>query len=151
MAYIAIVATDNNRVAKFAEYTTREHANQHVARYGGFVFHNENEWDVMSLWIDGETVTNVTKSPPIDDIKAEAQRRIYAIMKDFEQDNAQAWALSMLRKVQLGGTMTQAELAKESELNAAWAAIQNIRAKSNAIEAMDPIPQGYTDDRYWTE
>lgn len=60
-------------------------------------------------------------------VKAEARRRIMAIAPEWRQLNA----------------------IRESE-TAIFAKIDAIRAASDAIEAMDPIPLDYRSDAYWS-
>lgn len=68
--------------------------------------------------------------PPITagDVKAEARRRILAIAPEWRQLNA----------------------IRENE-TAIFESIDAIRAASDTIEAMDPIPSDYTADKYWTQ
>lgn len=68
--------------------------------------------------------------PPITagDVKAEARRRILAFAPEWKQLNA----------IREG----------DSEL---FAKLDAIRAASDAIEAMDPIPDDYNDDERWPE
>lgn len=68
--------------------------------------------------------------PPITagDVKAEARRRILAFAPEWKQLNA----------IREG----------DSEL---FAKLDAIRAASDAIEAMDPIPDDYRDDKHWPE
>lgn len=66
--------------------------------------------------------------PPITafDVKAEARRRILAFAPEWKQLNA----------IREG----------DSDL---FAALDAIRAASDVIEAMDPIPLDFADDAYW--
>ncbi len=51
MAYYAIVAVDNERVAKYAKFDTQAEADAHVATYGGFVAANPagnvDDWRIV--------------------------------------------------------------------------------------------------------
>ena len=62
-------------------------------------------------------------------VKAEAQRRILEAVPEWRQRNALA--------------------AGQAEAAAAWAPINAIRAASDALEAMDPIPADYAADHHW--
>ena len=61
MAYIAIVRTEGERVAKWAKFDTEAEATAHVAEHGGFVVNNPPgnsfTWKVV-----GQTVTD--EAPP---------------------------------------------------------------------------------------
>lgn len=52
--YTAIVATENNRIIKFAEFADEPAANAHCAKHGGFVCPGAYSPD---LYVVGETVT----------------------------------------------------------------------------------------------
>jgi hypothetical protein len=85
---------------------------------------------------------------PIE-VKAEAARRILARFPDWKQRNMNAQAIALLQSLILNGSLTAEEQALSDSLNAAWAAVSAIRAASDAIEAMDPIPLDYADDTLW--
>lgn len=83
-------------------------------------------------------------------VKAEAERRIVAIMAPHQQRNVQAKGLEMVLKY--GPDVTAwppAEQARAQDALAKWAAIEAIRAASDVIEALDPIPQDYAADERW--
>ncbi len=85
-----------------------------------------------------------------DAVKAEAARRIDLIMKDYEQRNALALGQEMV--LTYGPDATKWPADKQGTLSAImgkWAAIKVIRAKSDDIETMSPIPADYADDKYW--
>jgi len=86
-------------------------------------------------------------SVTIDAIKAEAKRRILGIAPEWKQRNMLARAAELLRIGEPNWTPSQQ--AEVAAMDAAWADIEAIRAKSDAIEAMQPIPLDYTDDKYW--
>src|SRR4051812_27136412 len=87
-----------------------------------------------------------------DMIKAEAARRIEGIMPDYEQRNALALGQET---TQLYGADPADWPAERKAINdgiqAKWAAIKAIRAASNRIEQIKPIPADFRDDTYWTE
>ncbi|UVK39924.1 hypothetical protein LHFGNBLO_001339 [Mesorhizobium sp. AR10] len=85
-------------------------------------------------------------------VKREASRRIIEIMPEHVQRNALALAQEA---VQLHGSDPAnwpAELkGLNAEIQSKWKAIKAIRAKSNEIEVMQPVPDDYADDRYWQD
>lgn len=86
--------------------------------------------------------------PPVaKDVKAEAYRRIIAICPEWKQRNLTAQATQLLRKGE--ANWTQDEAAAWAAGQAIWEQIAEIRAASDTIEAMDPIPTDYDDDSYW--
>lgn len=89
-------------------------------------------------------------------IKEEAQRRIIGLVgaSDLQnclikQLNAQMRATELVNKRALGAELTEAETAEAGALQALAAAIKSIRAASDALEALDPIPEDYRDDAHW--
>jgi uncharacterized protein YnzC (UPF0291/DUF896 family) len=89
-------------------------------------------------------------------VKDEAQRRIIALtgrlsLMDcmIKQSNANMRANELNDKRVSGGTLTQEEETEATALRNLATAIKAIRAKSNAIELMDPIPLDYTTNSYW--
>lgn len=56
--YIAVVRSENGKIAKYQDFDTEAEADDHVAEYGGFVA--ENPGDHTDYWIvntDAETLT----------------------------------------------------------------------------------------------
>ena len=83
-----------------------------------------------------------------DQVKQEAGRRIVAIAPEWQQRNMLARIAELLR---IGETnLNAAEQAELAAIEGLWATIKGIRAKSNALEAMDPIPVDDTNDKDWT-
>lgn len=85
-------------------------------------------------------------------VKEEAERRILMVMPPHKQMNALALA-ERLR--QLTGSADPADWPAEfqplvAQANAAFDAINALRAASNRIEAMQPIPANYTADSFWS-
>lgn len=99
---------------------------------------------------DGETFAPPAPEPvTAEQVKAEAARRILVIAPEWRQRNLTA------RGVELTNTRhdrewTAAERAEADAISAVWAEIAAVRAASDAIEAMDPIPQDFTDDSHWS-
>jgi hypothetical protein len=71
--YTAIVAVDNNRVTKFAEYAEEDEARDHVKIHGGFVYPGSYSPD---LYVDGETVTIQPIQETPEEIIARLERAI---------------------------------------------------------------------------
>ena len=88
--------------------------------------------------------------PTAEQVKAEANRRIIAICPEWKQRNYIATDLTFTKIIQDGGTLTAEQEAARSTMEAVWTTIQGIRAKSDEIEAMSPIPQDFASDSYWS-
>jgi len=91
-----------------------------------------------------------------DDVRAEAQRRMMALVgaRDAEHlalviTNGLREATRLLQKEAAGQALTPEEDARKHQLQQVDAAIEAIRAASNRLEAMEPIPEDYADDKYW--
>lgn len=143
MAYVAIVALDGNRVAKGLSFDIQADADAHVAEHGGFVFHNTGGWKPRDMWVVGTTVTESPVGVSADAVKSEASRVILDLLPDWKQRNFIARGTELIRKVQLGGTLTQGELDEETAMQALWTKVKAVRAKSDELEALSPIPTDY--------
>lgn len=91
-------------------------------------------------------------------VKAEAQRRIIALTGTndltacmIKQSNANMRANELNDKRLNGETLTEGEETEAQALRDLATAIKAIRAKSNDIELLDPIPLDYTADSYWQD
>ncbi|WP_421849893.1 hypothetical protein [Oricola sp.] len=84
----------------------------------------------------------------VDMVKDEARRRILALYPDWKQANMTARGVDLLN-IESARALTSAESAEKTAIQAAWDAIKAIRAKSDEIEAMTPIPADFTADSYW--
>lgn len=83
-------------------------------------------------------------------VKAEAYRRIIAIMPEWRQRNTLARGMQASMTYGADPALWPAsEIAAANEANAAWATIQAIRDASDALEQMDPIPEDFAADKYW--
>lgn len=98
----------------------------------------------------------VPLGPTADDVRAEAQRRIIALTGTtdiigclIKQHNAQMRATELTLTQAQGGAWTEAEAAEAAALQGLADAIKAIRAASNVLEAMDPIPSDYADNSRW--
>lgn len=80
-------------------------------------------------------------------VKAEAERRILAIVPAWKQRNLLARATLLAEKGR--DTWTDAELAEWTAGEAIWAQVVAIRTASDRIEAMIPIPDDFTADSHW--
>jgi hypothetical protein len=83
------------------------------------------------------------------DIKAEARSRILTVFPDWRQANMTARGVELQDIWRRKGTWTQQEQAEADALQAAWDWIKSVRAASDTIEAMQPLPGDYRDDRHW--
>ena len=81
-------------------------------------------------------------------VKQEARRRILAIAPDWKQRNLNAEQAALLKKGQENWDAD--EMARWSAAEAIWIQINAVRAASNTIEALSPIPDDYTDDKHWS-
>lgn len=84
----------------------------------------------------------------VQGLKNEAGRRILERYPDFKQRNMLA------RAIELDNALRDRDLTAEEEseitaYRAAWAWIGAVREVSNTIEALDPIPADYADDKRW--
>ena len=87
--------------------------------------------------------------PPVtaQQVKAEAERRILALVPAWKQRNLTAQAVILAKKG--AANWTPEEQAAWDAGEAIWAQVAAIRAASDVIEAMDPIPQDYTAEEHW--
>lgn len=103
-------------------------------------------WDAVLYRADGAWIVSPIGVTP-DDVKAEARRRIIALANEDQQRNATARGLELEHKGQ--DNWTAEEAAEVAAIQALWARVKSIRAASDSIETMNPIPADYTDDRHW--
>jgi len=87
-------------------------------------------------------------SVTVDDVKAEAYRRIVTVLPEWKQRNLTAQAAVLAEKGRTNWTTE--ELAAWDAGSALWAQVQGIRNASDALEEMDEIPADYRNDSYWT-
>lgn len=120
---------------------------------------SEGSGPVETLIVETDKVRQVFSypEPTALDVKNECQRRIIQLTgaRDLDdclikQSNVQMEVNYLNDKRLNGETLTKGE-----EAWAAWARnlrvqIRTLRAKSNEIEALDPIPMKYTHDSYWS-
>lgn len=102
--------------------------------------------------------------PSADDVRAECSRRMQAMVGARDADhlsiiiqnaNREATRLQAIRigipGVIEGRDWTGEEAQRAAQLYGADAALEAIRAASNVLEVMDPVPSDYADDRWWPE
>ena len=87
------------------------------------------------------------RTEQIEAVKAEAMRRILALCPEWKQRNLTAQAAILAEKGRAGWTTD--EFAAWNAGKAIWDQIAAIRSRSDAIEAMDPIPADFADDQHW--
>lgn len=80
-------------------------------------------------------------------VKDEAYRRIVAICPEWKQRNLTAQASILAEKGRANWTAEELEAWNAGE--AIWQSIAAIRAASDQLEAMGPIPDDYMDDKHW--
>jgi len=80
-------------------------------------------------------------------VKDEAYRRIVAICPEWKQRNLTAQAAILAEKGRANWTAD--ELAAWDAGEAIWQQIAAVRAASDVLEAMDPIPDDYASDEHW--
>lgn len=102
------------------------------------------------------TVTPIPRERLIQRIKDEAQRRIIILCGAVDFNSCIVRQLNMLKRVgQLNNklakrqTLTQDEETEAAKLEALAQSIDHLRARSNELEALDPIPADYADDVRW--
>lgn len=89
-------------------------------------------------------------APTTAEVKAEANRRIVAIMPEYTQRNVMALALETMQQYGTDPAQWPAPLKAINDATMTkWASIKTIRTKSDQIEAMSPIPSDFKNDSYW--
>ena len=101
-------------------------------------------------------ITRLSRLAIVAAVKAEAQRRIIALtgksnLQDcmIKQFNALMRAGQLTDKRVSGGALTAEEEAEATALRGFADRIKAIRAASDVLEAMSPIPADYNADRWW--
>lgn len=145
--------------AKYAgpEHTTVAFTVDGVTRYvpadwrGEFRMEHVDGGGVVGLLARGGSVSPYAAPPlTIDEVKAEAHRRIVAVMPEHKQRNLTALALETMQEHGTNPALWPAGLKAINDVaKAKWGQIKDLRTKSDEIEAMNPIPNDFTDDSYW--
>ncbi len=108
----------------------------------------------LAAWVAAGNKLPAFQAPAVTafDVKAEACRRIEAILPDYKQRNVLAFGLEAVMTYGSDPADWPAGLrAVNADMQAKWAAIKLIRARSDELEAMNPIPADYRADRHWSE
>lgn len=84
-------------------------------------------------------------------VKTECGRRIYTPFPQWKQANLTARTAELVnKKVEFGAlALTPEETVEFAALQSIWDWIKAVRAASDALEAMDPIPLSYQSDQHW--
>ena len=92
----------------------------------------------------------------LDDVREEAARRMMLVLGARDPAHMDIVLSNGLRETARyqqilidGGTLDGDQATRKAMLEGADAAIEIIRAKSNSLEAMDPVPADYADDGRW--
>jgi len=82
------------------------------------------------------------------EVKEEAGRRIISIAPEWKQRNMIARSVELFS---IGKeNWTQEQIDEQQSIERVWEMIKDIRQKSDEIEAKDPIPLDFQNDKYWT-
>ena len=83
-------------------------------------------------------------------VKAECRRRILLIMTEDQQRNTLAAGQAATMTYGADPTSWPPDLqARQAAAMGAWSEIERLRARSDEIEAMEPIPPDITSDALW--
>ena len=95
-------------------------------------------------------------APSIEDLRAECSRRMVQLCGardaadlQVKISNAEREAARYLNILIAGNTLADDQAARRTVLMELDAAIERLRAKSNALEATSPIPKDFRNDGYW--
>lgn len=116
-----------------------------VAGAVGFTDGNNPPDDGNQVLVAGVWTTIVTAEM----VKAEAGRRIVEIVPEWKQRNLTARGTKFALRLAQGDTLSVADQAELAAGEAIWAQVEAIRDASDLIEAMDPIPADYADNKHW--
>jgi hypothetical protein len=97
--------------------------------------------------IDRPVLERASDANLIRGIKAEANRRILAIVPEWKQRNLLAQAAQLAKRGETHWTADDHAAWEDGET--IWERVSAIRAASDDLEAMDPLPTDYDDDRHW--
>ena len=82
-------------------------------------------------------------------VKAAARERIIAHYPEWKQANMTARAVELTRALVENGSWTFGEQTEVAAIDAVWDWIKSVRAASDAIEALDPIPADFNHPSRW--
>lgn len=100
---------------------------------------------VEKVW----TVTRLPLPAQIEAVKTECGRRIYTPFPQWKQANLTARATELVNLKIVNGSLSPEEAAEFAALQDVWDWIKSVRAASDALEAMDPIPLDYCANTHW--
>jgi hypothetical protein len=114
---------------------------------------------IGAYWVDAigaaptleEVETCLGLRPTVSRVKAEARRRILARFPEWKQANMTARGVELVNIRLAVGSWTENQAQEAAALSAAWDWIKGVRAASDALEALDPIPADFADDGNWPE
>lgn len=92
----------------------------------------------LKLWYEEKPIT-------VEDVRAEARRRILARYPDWKQVNMTARGVELLRKGE--ANLTPAEATESAAMQAAWDWVKAVRAACDALEVS--LPSSFADDLNW--
>lgn len=101
-------------------------------------------------WVEEGNEIAAPDKPTVSsaDVRIERQRRIYLIADPDKQAFYQRLMISWLEQGK--DTWTPEQIVQVAAIRAGNQAIDAIVAKANELEAMEPIPTDYTDDKWWS-
>ena len=106
------------------------------------------------VMVDGILQAPPPPPPTVEDVRAEEQARMIALLGARDPahleiliSNGSREAIRLIRKG--AENWTPEEAIRAAQIEAIDAALAAIRAASNALEAMVPIPDNYDDDGRW--
>ena len=124
---------------------------EHPGQYwinGALVAGAETEAEARAI-LDGVASAPLAGPSP-SDVKREAERRILAILPEHKQRNTLATGLEATLTHGPDPANWPADLrTRHTDAMADWARIEALRARSNEIEAMRPIPADFANDTHW--
>ena len=97
--WLAIVRVEDGKIAKYEACTNAETAQAHVARYGGFVWHNKNDIPLSRIVVsEGNKCAPVSTTVIRAAEAAEAEAARFAAWKEAEAAKAEAALLTKFRE-----------------------------------------------------
>ncbi len=89
-------------------------------------------------------------SPPVTsaDIKAEAERRILAVLPEWKQRNLTARGVELVLALIKNKGWTAAEAIEAAAIQGQWDKVKAIRARSDELE--QTLPTDFADNGHWT-
>lgn len=114
--------------------------------------HTNGHRQMIAEWEAEGNAIPAYQPPPVSpaDVKAECRRRIILIMTEDQQRNTLAAGQAATMQYGADPSNWPPELqARQAGALAAWAEIERLRARSNEIELMEPMPADVTTDDLW--